>query len=82
MDAPIDGTCDDRFTAVREEFARNFAERGEVGAGACVLLDGRIVVDLVGGWTSESREQRWQHGAKEITDPRARNKRGISTGRC
>ena len=60
MEAPIDGTCDVRFSAVREEFARNFAERGEIGAGVCILLGGRIVVDLVGGWTSESRGRRWQ----------------------
>ena len=31
----IDGHCDPRFTAVREQFFRNFTERGDVGA-ACV----------------------------------------------
>ena len=50
MTTPIDGLCDDAFSAVRGEFARNFAERGEVGAAVCVIVDGRIVVDLVGGW--------------------------------
>ena len=60
MEAPISGTCESRFTAVREEFARNFVGRGEVGAGVCVLIDGRVVVDLVGGWTDEAKQQRWQ----------------------
>ena len=47
---PVSGSCDARFTEVREEFVRNFAERGEVGAAVCVLVDGEPVVDLAGGW--------------------------------
>ena len=49
MDVPISGRCDSRFTGVAEEFARNFLDRGEVGAGVCVMVDHRVVVDLVGG---------------------------------
>jgi CubicO group peptidase (beta-lactamase class C family) len=47
---PINGTCDARFAEVRGEFARNFSERGEVGAAVCVMVDGQPVVDLAGGW--------------------------------
>jgi CubicO group peptidase (beta-lactamase class C family) len=47
---PISGTCDARLAEVRREFARNFTERGEVGAAVCVLVDGVAVVDLAGGW--------------------------------
>jgi CubicO group peptidase (beta-lactamase class C family) len=57
---PISGTCDTRFTAVREEFARNFSDRGEVGAGLCIMVDHRIVVDLAGGWADEARSRTWQ----------------------
>ena len=60
MDAPVSGTCDARFGAVGEEFTRNFVERGEVGAGLCVIIDGRVVIDLVGGWADERRERPWQ----------------------
>ena len=60
MDAPISGYCDERFTAVREAFAANFAERGEVGAGVCVMINGEAVVDLVGGWADEARTRPWQ----------------------
>jgi CubicO group peptidase (beta-lactamase class C family) len=59
-DAPVGGICDPRFGAVREEFARNFAERGEVGAAVCVIVDGRVVVDLAGGWADGARRRRWQ----------------------
>jgi CubicO group peptidase (beta-lactamase class C family) len=60
VDAPISGTCDARFDAVREEFAHNFVERGEVGAAICVIVDHRVVVDLVGGWADEAQQRRWQ----------------------
>jgi CubicO group peptidase (beta-lactamase class C family) len=60
VDAPISGACDARFARVRDEFERNFSERGEVGAGVCVLIEGRAVVDLVGGWTDSRRSRPWQ----------------------
>ena len=50
MPTPIDGRCDPRFAAVREAFAQNFADRGEVGAAVAISIDGRPVVDLWGGW--------------------------------
>ena len=47
----IRGTVESGYEPVREEFARNFAERGEVGAALCVYVEGRPVVDLQGGVT-------------------------------
>jgi CubicO group peptidase (beta-lactamase class C family) len=47
------GFCDPRFAQVREEFERNFAERGEGGASVCVTVDGEVVVDLWGGDADE-----------------------------
>ncbi len=56
----VQGVCDPRFRAVRDEFERNFAERGEVGASVCVVADGRPVVDLWGG-TADRRDGRpWE----------------------
>ena len=37
------------FEEVRDEFERNFTERGEVGASVCVIKRGEVVVDLYGG---------------------------------
>jgi CubicO group peptidase (beta-lactamase class C family) len=61
MEAPISGTCDARFADVREEFVRNFSERGEVGAAVCAVIDGATVVDLVGGWADEVTRTPWRH---------------------
>ena len=60
VDAPVSGRCDARFGAVREQFGRNFAERGEIGAALCILVDGRTVVDLAGGWTDATARTPWR----------------------
>ena len=56
----ISGSCIDAFGAMREAFAANFAERGEVGGAVCVIVDGQVVVDLVGGWADRHRQRPWQ----------------------
>jgi hypothetical protein len=45
----VQGTCDPRYAEVAEEFERNFAERGEIGASVCVIVEGETVVDMWGG---------------------------------
>lgn len=49
MTVEIEGEVAPGWEPVREAFAANFAERGEVGAGVAVVHEGRTVVDLVGG---------------------------------
>jgi len=56
----IEGTSDPWFAAVREQFAVNFAERGELGAAVCVTVRGRVVVDLRGGWADPDRGRPWE----------------------
>ncbi|HWG46414.1 MAG TPA: serine hydrolase domain-containing protein [Gemmataceae bacterium] len=56
----IEGICDARFQSIREEFERNFAERGEVGASVCVMIDGRTVVDLWGGFADRHTRRPWE----------------------
>jgi CubicO group peptidase (beta-lactamase class C family) len=57
--AHIGGSCDPRFAQIRAEFETNFRERGELGAAACVTLDGIVVADLWGGWTDAQQRQQW-----------------------
>ena len=60
VDVPVSGRCLDRFAPVRDAFADNFAERGEVGAGVAVFVGGELVVDLVGGWVDAARSRPWR----------------------
>jgi CubicO group peptidase (beta-lactamase class C family) len=60
VDVSVTGSCDERFRAVREAFVGNFSERGEVGAGVCVIVHGHVVVDLVDGWADAAETKRWQ----------------------
>ncbi len=49
MATGIEGFVDQGFEGVREAFATNFSEHGDVGAGVALYVEGRKVVDLVGG---------------------------------
>jgi CubicO group peptidase (beta-lactamase class C family) len=52
----IGGAVAPGFEPVRDEFERNFVERGEVGAACCVYRGGEPVVDLWGGTTTVGGE--------------------------
>ncbi len=56
----LHGTCDPRFERVREEFARNFAERNELGAAVTISIGNEVVVDLWGGWMDAVKKRSWQ----------------------
>ena len=59
-EAEVHGDCDEGFGAVADEFARNFRERGEVGAACAVYRDGRKVVDLWGGLANARHKLPWE----------------------
>jgi CubicO group peptidase (beta-lactamase class C family) len=52
----ITGLCPDRFARVRDAFAANFDDGGELGARFALAVDGEIVVDLMGGHADRKRE--------------------------
>src|SRR5262245_7985576 len=56
----ISGSCDAHFAGVRDALAENFRSRGELGAAVAVTIDGRLVVDLWGGWVDEGRTRPWR----------------------
>ena len=53
----VDGAFDPAFSAVAEAFVANFVERDELGAGVCVHVGGRRVVDLWGGFADAARSR-------------------------
>lgn len=57
--AQVDGECDARFGDVRDAFVEGFAQRDELGASLAVWFDGRMVVDLWGGWADGARSRPW-----------------------
>ncbi|MDQ4420993.1 serine hydrolase [Sphingobium sp. DEHP117] len=62
----IHGFCDDIFKNVREEFAANFEERGELGASLAIYLDGKLVVDLWGGIADTSTGCPWEESTMAV----------------
>ena len=59
-DLAIHGYCDERFALLRDEFERNFTERGDVGASFAATLEGEYVVDLWAGHHDEARTLPWE----------------------
>ena len=45
---------------MRRAFVANFAEHGEIGAAVAVMVDGRPVVDLWGGYADAARRIPWR----------------------
>ena len=58
-DELIHGHAHPDFHEVRDEFVRNFTERGDVGASICVTVDGEEVVNLWGGTASLESGKPW-----------------------
>lgn len=56
---PIDGRCDPRFSEVADEFRRNLAQRGDLGASVAITVDGEPAVDLWGGYADANRTTPW-----------------------
>jgi CubicO group peptidase (beta-lactamase class C family) len=54
----VGGSCDPAFGVVGEAFTANF-DRGELGAACSVSVDGRVVVDLWGGWADPDHRRPW-----------------------
>jgi len=58
-EARVDGFVEAGWGGVRDAFAANFADHGEVGAAVCVYVDGRPVVDLWGGVADSQTDRQW-----------------------
>jgi len=58
----VEGTCAEGFEAVRDAYAANFVDPGEIGAAVSVVVDGRMVVDLWGGLADAHTGRAWGRG--------------------
>src|SRR5215203_1175243 len=56
--AEVHGSCDERFTRVRDALARHLDD-DELGASIAVDLDGESVVDIWGGYRDPDRTTPW-----------------------
>ena len=60
MASIVRGVCAPGLEPVARAFEENFALRGEVGAGLCIIHRDRVVVDLVGGWADPAAKTPWR----------------------
>ena len=56
----VQGQVSRGFDPVREEFAKNFSRRHELGGACCIYLHGEKVVDLWGGIRNKQTGEPWE----------------------
>ncbi len=57
---PLHGSYEPGFARVADAFVENYRVEDELGSAVSVVVDGRTVVDLWGGWADEARTRAWQ----------------------
>ncbi|MGW2258748.1 serine hydrolase domain-containing protein [Streptomyces sp. NPDC001780] len=62
----VDGEVAHRFEPVRDAFAANFAQHGDIGAAVCVYWHGRPVVDLWGGVSDPETGRPWTRDTLQL----------------
>ncbi len=62
----IGGSVAGGFEPVAEEFARNFAERQELGAAFAAYRDGELLVDLWGGLADRVEGRAWERDTLQV----------------
>ena len=56
----INGLCDPAFKVVREALAQNLTDGEEIGEVVSVVVNGKTVVDLWGGYKDRARTRPWE----------------------
>ncbi|MHA1670511.1 MAG: serine hydrolase [Promethearchaeota archaeon] len=56
----IHGLCEPRFKAVKDAFTLNFDEEMEVGASFAVMINGKYVIDIWGGYKEKKKTHPWE----------------------
>ncbi|CAN5253205.1 serine hydrolase domain-containing protein [soil metagenome] len=57
---PLHGYYDKSFAPVVEAFVENYRVEDELGSAVSVVVDGRTVVDLWGGWIDQAQTREWE----------------------
>ena len=58
-EVPVQGRCDEAFLPVLDAFLENYRVEEEVGSAVSVVVEGRTVVDIWGGWVDRTRTAPW-----------------------
>src|SRR5262245_15861041 len=62
----IGGSVAPGFERVRDSFAANFADHGEIGAACCLYRNGQPGVDIWGGYADRAQQREWQRDTLQI----------------
>jgi CubicO group peptidase (beta-lactamase class C family) len=74
----IEGFVKPGFETVREAFAENFVQRGELGSAACMYYQGEKVVDLWGGVRNKTTGEPWEEDTMVIVHSTTKGMAGLA----
>lgn len=74
----VEGHVASGFDAVREVFARNFEERGELGGAVCAYHHGELVVDLWGGVRNKVTGEPWERNTMVLVNSTTKGLAGLA----
>ena len=77
----VEGFCDSRFEAVRDGLAQNLSDGNELGEAVSIVVEGRTVVDLWGGYKDQARKQPWERGTLVCMFSQGKTDRNSCRGR-
>jgi len=75
---PIAGACDEAFRPILEAFKQNYLKEDEVGSSVSVVVDGRTVVDIWGGFRDGARTRPWDRATTVCMMSVAKGMTGIA----
>ncbi|MGD9793637.1 MAG: serine hydrolase domain-containing protein [Acidimicrobiia bacterium] len=78
----IEGDVAPGWEPVREAFAANFTDRGDLGAAVAVVHRGQTVVDLVGGHRDRDRTERYGHDTLQLVFSTTKGMASVCVGLC
>jgi CubicO group peptidase (beta-lactamase class C family) len=62
----IRGFADEGFGGIVDVFVSNLADHGDVGAACCVVVDGRVVIDVWGGIADPRTGRAWSQDTPAV----------------
>jgi CubicO group peptidase (beta-lactamase class C family) len=65
-EATVEGVVSSGFEAVADAFLENFRSRDELGASACVMVEGETMLDLWGGHADAKKTKPWRRDTVSI----------------
>ncbi|CAF3602088.1 unnamed protein product [Rotaria socialis] len=82
VDFPIYGSTADGWHFVRELFQENFIEQRDLGASVAIYHQGKLVVDLWGGWFNDRKSEPFDNNTLQLVFSTSKGLVAVAVALC